>query len=235
MKQPPIDTVILYSGGLDSTTLLLKAIYEDNRNVCCITFNYGSKHNERENHAAFDICHLMEVPICKVELPFFSNLLISDLLKTGGDIPEGHYAADNMKSTVVPFRNGILLSIAAGYAESMGAAEIAIAAHAGDHTIYPDCRTSFLNSMSEAIFCGTAKQINIYRPFHNMTKAEIAKLGVELDMLNTTPVIPMTWSCYKGGHKHCGKCGTCIERIEAFKLNGLIDGADYNDGVVNWE
>ena len=146
-----------------------------------------------------------------IPLDFVANEFRSDLLKTGGDIPDGHYEERSMRSTVVPFRNGIMLSIAAGFAESCGAKAVVIAAHAGDHAVYPDCREDFLQPMSEAVRAGTYAQIDLLRPFVGMDKAAIVRRGTELGV-----DFFYTWSCYKGGEIHCGSCGTCVERREAF-------------------
>jgi 7-cyano-7-deazaguanine synthase len=146
----------------------------------------------------------------------------SDLLSGGGEIPDGHYEEASMKSTVVPFRNGIMLSIAAGFAESRGAEAVVIAAHSGDHAIYPDCRESFLEPMACAIREGTYARIELLRPFVAMDKAAIARQGAELGV-----DFSRTWSCYKGGEIHCGTCGTCVERREAFELAGLPDPTAY--------
>jgi 7-cyano-7-deazaguanine synthase len=141
-------------------------------------------------------------------------------------VPEGHYAAENMKKTVVPFRNGIMLAIACGIAESREAEALVIAAHAGDHTIYPDCREPFMQGMATAMREGTYAQIELLRPFIHLDKAGIAKLGASLGV-----DYGKTWSCYKGGDLHCGKCGTCVERIEAFALAGLDDPTIYDAGA----
>ena len=146
----------------------------------------------------------------------------SDLLKTGGDIPEGHYADPSMKKTVVPFRNGIMLSIAAGYAESLDADAIVLGNHFGDHAVYPDCRVDFINPMKEAIEKGTYKGIKLLSPFDTIDKTEIARIGHALNF-----PFELTYSCYNGEDKHCGKCGTCFERKEAFQLAGIKDPTEY--------
>jgi 7-cyano-7-deazaguanine synthase len=151
-----------------------------------------------------------------------NDLFKSDLLRSGGEIPEGHYEASNMKKTVVPFRNGIMLSIAAGYAESIEAEGLVIAAHSGDHAIYADCREEFMAPMAEAIAQGTDVDLQVLRPFIEMRKEDIAAAADELGL-----DLADTWSCYKGGEIHCGKCGTCVERKEAFLLAKLIDGTVY--------
>lgn len=216
--------VILVSGGMDSVTALHAATRE-HEVVAGLSFDYGSKHNARELPFAAHHCALLGVPHEVVTLDFMNRLFQSDLFKSGGEIPEGHYEAENMKMTVVPFRNGILLAIAAGYAESAGAEGLVIAAHSGDHAIYPDCREEFMRPMAEAIRVGTYAAIEVLRPFIDQRKDGIAAIGVTLGI-----DFAKTWSCYKGGELHCGKCGTCVERKEAFALAGLEDPTEYEAG-----
>lgn len=201
--------VIIYSGGMDSTVLLHQ--YKHDIKLA-ISFNYGSKHNALEIPRAKQNCEELGIKHITIDLPFVNEHFKSDLLQSGGEIPEGHYTAENMKSTVVPFRNGIMLSIAAGIADSIGAKKLLIANHAGDHTIYPDCRATFINEMSEAIAFGTENQINILAPYTNITKRDIALIGQKIGVDFTK-----TWSCYKGHDIHCGVCGTCVERKEALE------------------
>ncbi|MBU6178155.1 MAG: 7-cyano-7-deazaguanine synthase QueC [Verrucomicrobia bacterium] len=215
--------VVLVSGGMDSVTALHAAARE-HEVVAGLSFDYGSKHNHRELPFAAWHCRQLGVPHEIVALDFMDRLFKSDLLKSGGAIPEGHYEAENMKQTVVPFRNGILLSIAAGYAESAGAEGLVIAAHSGDHAIYPDCREDFMRPMAEAIRAGTYAGIEVLRPFIDLRKEGIAAIGAGLGV-----DFARTWSCYKGGEMHCGKCGTCVERKEAFALAGLPDPTVYGE------
>ena len=190
--------------------------------VAALSFDYGAKHNARELPCAADQCRSLRIPNRIVSLNFMADAFKSDLLKSGGVIPDGHYEEQSMKKTVVPFRNGIFLSLGTGYAESLGANAIAIAAHAGDHTIYPDCREDFLSPMSEAMEKGTYAKIKLLRPFVSMDKTAIVRRGVELKI-----DYARTWSCYKGGALHCGTCGTCIERREAFLNAGVADPTRY--------
>lgn len=213
--------VVLVSGGMDSVTALHAAARE-HEVVAGLSFDYGSKHNHRELPFADWHCRQLAVPHEIVALEFMDRLFKSDLLKSGGAIPEGHYEAENMKRTVVPFRNGILLSIAAGYAESAGAEGLVIAAHSGDHAIYPDCREDFMRPMAGAIRAGTYAGIEVLRPFIDLRKEGIAAIGAGLGV-----DFAKTWSCYKGGEAHCGECGTCVERKEAFALAGLPDPTVY--------
>ena len=213
--------IVLVSGGMDSVTALHDAAV-NHEVVAGLSFDYGSKHNSRELPFAAHHCKELGVKHELVALRFINELFASDLLRSGGDIPEGHYEAENMKQTVVPFRNGILLAVAAGYAESIGAEGVVIAAHSGDHAIYPDCRETFLGPIGEAIREGTYAGIEVLRPFVGMRKEDIAAVGAERGVN-----FAMTWSCYKGERLHCGKCGTCIERKEAFSLAGLNDPTGY--------
>ena len=212
---------VLLSGGMDSVTALHHAAREHDV-VSALSFDYGSKHNASEIPCAQWHAAQLGVPHTVIALPFVNEHFASDLLQSGGDIPDGHYAEENMKRTVVPFRNGIMLSIAAGFAESRGAEGLVIAAHSGDHAIYPDCREPFMQAMSDAIRLGTYVEIEVLRPFINTDKTGIARLGAELAV-----DFARTWSCYKGGAIHCGTCGTCVERREAFLLAGLADPTPY--------
>lgn len=212
---------VLLSGGMDSVTVLYEALREHEVSAC-LSFDYGSKHNARELPFAKLHAERNGVPHHVVSLDFMDGLFASDLLKSGGEIPEGHYAEESMKKTVVPFRNGIMLAIAAGFAESAGCDAVVIAAHAGDHAIYPDCREEFMVAMAEAMRSGTYPGIRLWRPFIAMDKTGIAKRGAELGV-----DFGATWSCYKGGAVHCGVCGTCVERREAFLLAGLADPTTY--------
>ncbi len=213
--------VVLLSGGMDSVTALYAAAQEYEV-AGAISFHYGSKHNDRELPFAAWHAHALRIPHTVVRLPFIGEEFASDLLTKGGEIPLGHYEEASMKRTVVPFRNGILLAIAGGWAESRGAEGLVIAAHAGDHAIYPDCRDSFMHAMGEALRLGTYAQIQLLRPFIAMDKAAIAAKGVALGV-----DFSQTWSCYVGGQMHCGECGTCVERREAFLRAGLPDPTLY--------
>jgi len=212
---------VLLSGGMDSVTVLYDAL-RCHEVAACLSFDYGSKHNAREIPFARLHAQRNGVAHHTVALDFIDRLFKSDLLRSGGPIPEGHYAEESMRQTVVPFRNGIMLAVAAGFAESLGAGGVVIAAHAGDHAIYPDCREPFLRAMGEATEQGTYAKIQLLRPFIAMDKAAIARRGAELGV-----DFAATWSCYKGGEIHCGVCGTCVERREAFLLAGLTDPTLY--------
>jgi len=216
-----VKVVVLLSGGMDSVTAFHAALRE-HEVVAGLSFDYGAKHHACELPLAAWHCREKGVPHRIAPLGFVAEEFASDLLQGGGEIPDGHYEEDSMKSTVVPFRNGIMLSIAAGFAESRGAGGVVIAAHSGDHAIYPDCREDFLEPMARAIRAGTYAGIELLRPFVSMDKAAIARRGAELGI-----DFSRTWSCYKGGEVHCGTCGTCVERREAFELAGIPDPTTY--------
>lgn len=216
-------TVVLVSGGMDSVTALHDSAAR-HEVAAGLSFDYGSKHNHRELPFAAQHCRALGVPHTVIRLDFIDRLFRSDLLRSGGEIPEGHYEEASMQLTVVPFRNGIMLAIAAGFAESVGAQGLVIAAHAGDHAVYPDCREQFMTPMAAAIRAGTYAAIELLRPFIALRKEQIAARGADLGI-----DYALTWSCYKGGPTHCGRCGTCVERREAFLLSGLPDPTSYLD------
>lgn len=204
---------------MDSVTLLYD--YKD-RIALGVSFDYGSNHNAKEIPFARWHCEQLGIEHITIDLAFMPKYFKSSLLEGADAIPEGHYADENMKSTVVPFRNGIMLSIAAGIAESRGLKYVMMANHGGDHTIYPDCRAEFVEAMSEATKAGTFPGIEILAPYTNITKADIARKGKELGIDYSK-----TWSCYKGADVHCGKCGTCVERREALRDAGIEDTTIY--------
>lgn len=215
------DSIIVLSGGMDSTTLLHE--YEA-RIALAVTFDYGSNHNKREIECARINCEQLGIRHIVIPLSFIGQYFKSSLLSGADAIPEGNYDEENMKSTVVPFRNGIMLSVACGLAESYGLKHVMIANHAGDHAIYPDCREPFIDAMSRAMKEGTYDGITIFAPYTNISKADIARHGRSIGM-----DYGITYSCYKGGEKHCGKCGTCIERKEALAEAGIDDPTEYED------
>ena len=215
------DSVIIVSGGMDSITLL----YDKKDEIALgISFNYGSNHNEREIPYAKMHCERLGIKHITIDLGFMHQYFKSSLLEGADAIPEGHYADENMKSTVVPFRNGIMLSVAIGIAESNNLKNVMIANHGGDHTIYPDCRPEFVSAMSEATRLGTYPGIEVLAPYTGITKSDIARHGKALGIDYAE-----TWSCYKGGEHHCGKCGTCRERIEALADAGIEDHTIYDE------
>lgn len=213
------DSVIIVSGGMDSTTLL----YDRRDEIAlAISFDYGSNHNAREIPYAEMHCKRLGIEHITIPLDFMHKYFRSSLLEGADAIPEGHYAAENMKSTVVPFRNGIMLAVAAGVAESRNLTKLLIANHGGDHTIYPDCRPEFISAMDSATNAGTYVGVRVVAPYTNITKGDIARIGKKLGIDYAE-----TWSCYKGGEKHCGKCGTCVERKEALAYAGIEDTTEY--------
>lgn len=214
--------VHIFSGGLDSTCLLAELL-DRKFEVRTISFIYGSKHNSKEILAARSICKYYKLENdVYIYLPFINSYFKSNLLESGGEIPNGHYADDNMEKTIVPFRNGIFLSIATGYAESIGFDTISTAVHAGDHTVYPDCRPAYIRSMDEAIYYGTDGKVGLLAPYKNLSKWELLTIGFSVGA-----PIELSWSCYKGENIHCGTCGTCIERKVAFKQAGIEDPTKY--------
>lgn len=211
--------MMVLSGGMDSVTMLHEYAGEIE---LAVNFSYGSNHNARELECARNHCRELGIELIEIDLPFIGSYFHSSLLEGADAIPEGDYDFDNMKSTVVPFRNGIMLSAAAGLAESRGLHKILIASHSGDHALYPDCRDSFVRAMSAAISAGTYDGITVEAPFSLMDKAQIAALGKELGIDYST-----TYSCYKGGEMHCGVCGTCRERRQAMADAGIDDKTEY--------
>lgn len=206
---------------MDSITML----YEYKERIALgISCDYGSNHNAREIPFAAMHCERLGIKHIVINLGFMHQYFKSSLLEGAEAIPEGNYDDENMKSTVVPFRNGIMLSIAAGVAESNGLKYVMMANHGGDHTIYPDCRPEFVSAMSEATRLGTYPGIEVLAPYTGITKSDIARHGKALGIDYAE-----TWSCYKGGEHHCGKCGTCRERIEALADAGIEDHTVYDE------
>lgn len=208
------DAILVLSGGMDSVTRL----YEYSAEIAlAVNFSYGANHNAREASCARENCRRLGIELVEIDLAFMGRYFESSLLSGANAIPEGHYEDENMRSTVVPFRNGIMLSIAAGLAESRGLRRVMIANHGGDHAIYPDCRDGFIKAMDRAIGEGTYEGIRLFAPYTDLTKADIARRGMALGIDYS-----LTYSCYKGGETHCGRCGTCVERREAMLAAGLV-------------
>ena len=213
------DSVIVVSGGMDSVTLL----YEKKDEIALgISFDYGSNHNHNELPLAALHCQRLGIEHVVVPLGFMHQYFKSSLLESGESIPDGSYDEENMKSTVVPFRNGVMLAVAAGIAESNGLTKVLIANHGGDHTIYPDCRPEFIAAMDAAVEAGTFARVRVVAPYTNISKADIVRRGRALGIDYAE-----TWSCYKGGDVHCGTCGTCVERKEALREAGIEDNTTY--------
>lgn len=213
---------VLLSGGLDSTTALYWA-HNHHEVVCALSFDYGSNHAEKELACARWQAEKLGIPYHEIDLRSISAHLQSALLSGADAIPTADYAEENLKQTVVPFRNGIFLAIAAGIAESNGAEAIVIAAHGGDHALYPDCREDFMVAMADAIRLGTYAELQILRPFISNSKTEITAIGAALGV-----DFAHTYSCYCGGEQHCGQCATCRERKESFAAAGIADPTVYS-------
>lgn len=211
--------LIVLSGGMDSITMLYD--YQDKIKMA-ISFDYGSNHNMKEIPFAKLHCRRLKIKHYTIHLGFMHKRLKSSLFEGAAAVPDGNYNDENMKSTVVPFRNGIMLSIAAGIAESHGLNAVYIANHSGDHAIYPDCTQAFVDAMSSATEAGTYNKLKVIAPYTNITKADIARKGKELGLDYSE-----TWSCYKGGKVHCGTCGTCTERKQALREAGIVDNTIY--------
>lgn len=215
--------VAIHSGGMDSTVLLYH-LRAEGFDVAALSVDYGQRHR-KELQCAAVICSKLEVPHEVVDLSGMGRLLSgSALTDLSVEVPEGHYAEESMKTTVVPNRNMLIISAAAGWAMSRRAQFVAYGAHAGDHTIYPDCRPDFVAAVDAAVRLADWQQVGVLAPFLTMTKAEIARRGHALGV-----PFELTWSCYKGGEVHCGRCGTCVERAAAFVEAGVPDPTVYED------
>lgn len=217
------DSIIILSGGLDSTTMLYD--YADSI-ALALSFDYGSNHNKKELAFAAYHCNQLGIEHIIIPLEFIHQYFHSSLLSGAEAIPEGQYDDESMRSTVVPFRNGIMLAIAAGMAEDRRLARILMANHSGDHAIYPDCRPEFVQALAAAVQAGTYNGVELFTPYTHWTKTDIARRGKELGIDYSK-----TWSCYKGGEKHCGKCGTCTERRQALQEAGIIDTTEYDFSI----
>ena len=216
----PNKVVVIYSGGMDSFTVLHKAV-QAGHDVYALSFNYGQRH-VKELQCAAAVCQQLGIKHKIVDISAINQLLAGSSLTDNIDIPEGHYAADNMKSTVVPNRNMILLSLAVGYAVSIGANQVYYGAHSGDHFIYPDCRPEFVQKMHDVCQIANYEPIDIISPYLSQTKIEILADGLAMGLDYS-----QTWTCYNGREKACGKCGSCQERLEAFALNNTTDPLPY--------
>lgn len=212
--------VVIYSGGMDSFTVLNHAI-KNGHEVYALSFNYGQRH-VRELDAAANVCTSLNIPHKVVDITAINSLLAGSSLTSDIEIPEGHYEADSMQSTVVPNRNMILLSLAIGYAVSIGAEAVYYGAHSGDHAIYPDCRPEFVEKMNDVSLIANYEPVRIEVPFLRNDKAEILAAGLAMGLDYS-----QTWTCYNGREKACGKCGACMERLEAFAANQQTDPLPY--------
>lgn len=217
-------TLVVCSGGLDSVTLAYQVAAE-RQLIGLLTFDYGQRHKKEIDFAVLAAKRL-GVPHRVIDIAHIGALLSSSLTDNSLAVPEGHYSADNMATTVVPNRNAIMLTIAFGLADSIGAEAVGIAVHGGDHFIYPDCRPEFITQFAkmQALALGKNPAIELYTPYLTITKGDIAKQSVQYR-------VPLheTWSCYQGGEQHCGRCGTCVERLEAIAYANAEDSSDYAD------
>lgn len=216
--------VVSLSGGMDSTTLLCYYL-DQGFEVYPVVFTYGSKHNKYENTCALSVCVKFNLEYKFINLEYINDLFKSNLLQSGGDIPEGHYEEKSMEKTVVPGRNIIFISNLVGYAWSVGADRVGIGVHQGDHAIYADCRKDFITAMDKAVFLGSDSRVHLDAPFQDIDKAGILNLGYSLK--NITVPYELTRTCYKDQEVSCGKCGSCTERLEAFASLGKIDPIKY--------
>lgn len=212
--------VVIFSGGMDSFTVLNRAL-RDGKEVYALTFDYGQRH-VKEIACASSVCKSLSVPHKVIDISAINQLLAGSSLTDDIDIPEGHYEAETMKSTVVPNRNMILLSLAVGYAVSVDASQVYYGAHSGDHAIYPDCRPEFVHKMNDVCQIANYEAVEIFSPYLEVSKTAILTDGISmgLDYSNT-------WTCYNGREKACGKCGACQERLEAFRDNDVTDPLEY--------
>lgn len=225
LPDPPAYVVVLASGGLDSTTLAYH-LRDMGAKARLLSFDYGQRH-ARELECARQVAGGLGVPHDVVDLRSVGGLLRgSALTDPRVPVPDGHYAAESMRATVVPNRNAVMLDIAVAVAIANGCDAVAFGAHGGDHAIYPDCRPGFVTAFTESAMLANegflADGFRVVAPFLDRGKAEVVRMGHQLG-------VPFadTWSCYKGGAVHCGTCGTCTERREAFQLAGVADPTPY--------
>ena len=212
--------VVIYSGGMDSFTVLNRAL-QDGKEVYALTFDYGQRHVKEIEYAS-KVCKSLQVNHKVIDISAINQLLAGSSLTDDIDIPEGHYEAESMKSTVVPNRNMILLSLAVGYAVSTGASQVYYGAHSGDHAIYPDCRPEFVMKMNDVCKIANYESVEIFSPYLTVTKSDILTDGLKMNLK-----YDQTWTCYNGREKACGQCGACQERLEAFSDNKVTDPIDY--------
>lgn len=212
--------VVIYSGGMDSFTLLHRARVRG-LTVHALSFNYGQRH-VRELTAAESVCRDLGVPHKVIDIRAMGEVMAGSSLTGDEPVPEGHYEQDNMKSTVVPNRNMILLSLATGYAVTVGASSVWYGAHGGDHAIYPDCRPDFVEKMDAVCRVANYEPVRIEAPYLRASKTEILAEGLAMGL-----DYGQTWTCYNGREQACGRCGSCVERLEAFAAHQRIDPLPY--------
>lgn len=212
--------VVIYSGGMDSFTVLNRAL-NDGKQVYALSFDYGQRHVKELEYAA-RACKKLNVPHKIVDISAINSIIAGSSLTDDIEVAEGHYEDENMKNTVVPNRNMILLSLAVGYAVSLEANEVYYGAHSGDHAIYPDCRPEFVQKMQDVCRIANYESVDIVVPYLNNDKIEILTDGLQMGLDYSD-----TWTCYNGREKACGKCGACQERLEAFEKNNATDPLEY--------
>ncbi|RUR55684.1 7-cyano-7-deazaguanine synthase QueC [Vreelandella populi] len=214
-------TVVIYSGGMDSYTVLHRAIREG-LNVHALSFNYGQRH-ARELDVATQVCQQLAIPHQVVDIRAIHGLIDNSAL-TNSDkaMPNGDYADDNLRSTVVPNRNMILLSLAIAKAVNIGAGRVDYGAHGGDHVLYPDCRPEFVEAMNQVAGIANFEPVTLHAPYLKATKAEILRDGLSMGL-----DYQHTWTCYEGRELACGTCGSCRERLDAFATNNAVDPLAY--------
>lgn len=218
----PKKGVVLLSGGMDSTTAFYVAMQELD-DLWALSFDYGQRHSTELNYAQ-RMARRHGVDHQVISLRDVTRFLKGSALTDDIDVPHGHYAEDNMRTTVVPNRNSMMLNIAAAIAVGQDAQSVWAAMHAGDHPVYPDCRPEFVTALNKTLKLATETNVFVSTPFIHIMKDEIVSIGAELGV-----PYEETWSCYEGGNVHCGRCGTCVERAEAFHIAGVEDPTLYED------
>lgn len=225
LKPKVTHAVTIISGGLDSTVLAY-LLHRSGAKLTLLSFDYGQRHRAELTYAR-RTAEALKAEHHVVDLTGLLTLLTGSALTDNSvDVPDGHYTDAAMRATVVPNRNAIMLDVAVARAVSAGADAVAFGAHAGDHPIYPDCRPAFLRAFEQMAVTANEgfahPQFRVLAPFIDLAKSDIAALGAQLG-------VPLadTWSCYKGGAVHCGTCGTCVERREAFEVAGVVDPTVY--------
>lgn len=215
------NVVVIFSGGMDSFTILNQANQNENYNVHALSFDYGQRH-VKELHCAKSVCAELGIPHQVVDISSINALMKGSALTDNIDVPEGHYESESMKQTVVPNRNMVLISLAVAHAVSINATKVFYGAHSGDHAIYPDCRPAFVHAMNDVCAIANYEAVEIVCPFLDKSKIDILAAGLALNL-----DYAKTWTCYNGREKACGKCGSCQERLEAFELNNATDPLPY--------
>jgi 7-cyano-7-deazaguanine synthase len=214
------NAVVIFSGGMDSFTVLNK-VFREGYEIHALSFDYGQRHKKELLYAA-NVCKSLSIHHKVVDISAINQLIGGSSLTSDIEVPEGHYEQQSMKSTVVPNRNMILLSMAIGYAVSLEAKQVYYGAHSGDHAIYPDCRPEFVMKMNEVSAIANYEPVEIACPY-----LDVSKTAILTDGLNMGLDYSQTWTCYNGRERACGKCGACQERLEAFSENDSTDPLEY--------